>query len=68
MRKVIRQTGSGAYLSADDWVDDWRLAQDFKDYAYACDYVKRHNLKNVELHYIYGEAPSTKCDWAAPLA
>jgi hypothetical protein len=68
MRKVIRQTKSGAYLSRGNWVEDWRLAQDFKDYAYACDYVRAHHLENVELHCIYGDEPSAKCDWAVPLA
>lgn len=67
MRKVIRQTISGAYFSAGNWVEDWRLAQDFKDYAYACDYAKHHKLKNVELHYIYGEEPCMTYDWAVPL-
>ncbi len=67
MRKVIRQTISGAYYSRGSWVQDWRLAQDFKDYAYACDYVRQKNLTNVELHCIYGEQPSTTSDWAVPL-
>jgi hypothetical protein len=49
------------------WVDDWRLADKFNHYQEARKYAKEHALKDVELHYIFGDEPSQLHDWAVPL-
>ena len=67
MPKLIRHRTTGAFFSTGEWVDDFRLAQAFNKYEEIDKCVKTYNLRDVELRYIHGDAPSTTCDWAIPL-
>lgn len=48
-------------------MNDWRLAEDFKNFEdiYKC--VRKHNLQGVEIYYLYGEEPSKGYDWTIRL-
>jgi hypothetical protein len=64
--KLLRNKKTGAFFKDGHWVADWRDAQRF-DVSQAQEAIRRHELRGVELYYVFGETPSEDLDWSVEL-
>ena len=67
MKKLIKSMDTGAFFKDGNWVEDFRLAQDFPEVEAAFQANARYHLRNVALYYLVGDKPSPERDWALGL-
>jgi hypothetical protein len=59
MKSIVRNKATRAYLSSEGkWVDDFQLAEDFKNADGAIAAVQKIAARDVELVLVMGQSPS----------